>query len=253
MITDEELMSFVDGEANPELIDLIEAQLEIDPDLRLRLDQMSGVTALVREAFAPVLDRPVPEHLAQKVEALVRAAEQPAPGARIIQFPTSRIRPRSWAVPSAIAAALVMGVLLGRTGLPMTSQADWLTEPGRESPVAGKPIAIALSRTPSGQSRALSEGRQIIPMISFKTAQGDLCRQFRFIGPQDTHSGVACRGEQGQWRLVALTVGESLQGNGYETAAGPGEDPVSMMVDRMIAGEPLDAKAEAETLGLPNR
>jgi hypothetical protein len=256
-ITDEALMAYADGEGDIDATRAIEAALMGDPALRERLARMRSADADVRAAFDAIPQAPAPDRLMAALLAARASAEaKPDPEAHGATTPnTSTVtafRPRratGWVWPTALAACLVLGVGIGRMSLTPSSEPDWTTASGREAPRAGKVIAAALSGTPSGVSAALSEGRKITPVLTFVSQAGELCRQFSFIGPVDRHSGLACRQPQGDWALVALTVGEPVNaGSDYRTAAGPGDDPVSAMTDRLIKGEPLDAAGESAAL-----
>jgi len=117
MISDQDLMLFVDGQASAELSSKIEALLESDASLMARLERMSRTIELVQEAFAPLLDRPVPDHLTAKVTQLIQSTGQTNPEAKVIAFPGPRAPRQFWHVPASVAAALVIGVLVGRGGL----------------------------------------------------------------------------------------------------------------------------------------
>jgi anti-sigma factor RsiW len=61
--SDEMLVAFMDGEVDEAQFAEIAAWLDRDTSLRARLNSLSETTALVREAFEPVLREPVPERL----------------------------------------------------------------------------------------------------------------------------------------------------------------------------------------------
>jgi hypothetical protein len=80
--------------------------------------------------------------------------------------------------------------------------------------------------------------------VSFRARSGDYCRTF-VLREKSALAGLACR-EHGNWRLEALAVGESAAaGSGYRAAGSALPPAVAGTVDALIAGEPLDARAEA--------
>jgi hypothetical protein len=96
---------------------------------------------------------------------------------------------------------------------------------------------------------ALPGGRNATAVLTFASQSGELCRQFEIAGRGARQSGLACRSGADAWRLVALTSAGPTAGAGdYQTAGGPGADPVSAVADRLIKGEPMDATQEAAAL-----
>jgi len=61
--SDEVLVAYLDGEVDEAEFARIAEWLERDPSLRARLTSLTETTALIREAFEPVLREPVPERL----------------------------------------------------------------------------------------------------------------------------------------------------------------------------------------------
>jgi anti-sigma factor RsiW len=61
--SDEMLVAYLDGEVDEAQFAEIAAWLDRDQSLRDRLSSLTEATALVREAFEPILREPVPEHL----------------------------------------------------------------------------------------------------------------------------------------------------------------------------------------------
>ena len=77
--SDELLVAYLDGEVDESQFAEITAWLDRDPSLRARLTSLSETTALIREAFEPVLREPVPERLF--------AATHPKPESTVVAFP----------------------------------------------------------------------------------------------------------------------------------------------------------------------
>ena len=74
-ITDEQLMAYADGELDAAAAAEVEAAIAADPALAEAVARHRALRRQLRDAFAPGLDEPVPEHLM----ALVRApAAKPA-------------------------------------------------------------------------------------------------------------------------------------------------------------------------------
>lgn len=67
MITDDALMAYLDGEAEPERVRAIEAAMTTNPSLRARVEALQASDRDVRAAFEGLLDRPVPQKLVDAV------------------------------------------------------------------------------------------------------------------------------------------------------------------------------------------
>ena len=251
MISQEDLSAYLDGEATVERTREIEAALEADPQLRVRLDRLQQTDLKVAEAMDSLLETPVPDRLAGAVRAAL-AAQEPRPLNDNVLAPRPRAGWRARALwPSALAAALVGGVMLGHFApFGAGGAGDWITPPGAAAPVAGRTMAAALGAAGSGAHVTLASGRTLTPVMTFASQDGGLCRQFDLAGAGGRESGLACRSGGQAWRLVALTPNgpAAATAGGYRTAAGPGEDPVSALAGKLIRGEPMDATAEAAAL-----
>jgi len=251
MIGQEDLSAYLDGEATVERTREIEAALEADPQLRARLDRLQHTDLNVTAAMDSLLERPVPDRLADAVRAKIAAHEPKPTNDNVALTPRAGWRDRAvW--PSAIAAALVAGVMLGHFApLGRAQPGDWTIPAGASAPQAGQAMAAALGDARSGAHVTLASGHTLTPVMTFASQDGGLCRQFDLAGAGARQSGVACRSDGKAWRLVALTPAApalSSAGGGYQTAAGPGEDPVSALAGKLIKGEPMDATAEAAAL-----
>lgn len=251
MIGKDELSAYMDGEAPPARAREIEAALAADPDLRARLERLRRNDLNVKAAMDSLLERPGSDRLEAAVRAAVAAHETPAPATNVVALNPRAPLARQAFWPSAIAAALVGGVLLGHFApLGGASTADWTT--GAGAPQAGKAMAAALGAAASGARVTLASGRTLSPVMTFAARDGGLCRQFRIEGPGVQEDALACRGAGETWRLVAMVAAAPpASGGGYRTAAGPGDDAVSAMAGRLMQGEPMDAAAEASALRHP--
>jgi|HubBroStandDraft_1064217.scaffolds.fasta_scaffold00020_73 anti-sigma factor RsiW len=110
--SDEMLVAFLDGEVDEARFAEIAAWLDRDPSLRARLGSLTEATALVREAFEPILREPVPERLF--------AATHPGP-ATVVEF-RAKAAGRAWsrttrwwvgAAAAASFACFIFGATIG--------------------------------------------------------------------------------------------------------------------------------------------
>jgi hypothetical protein len=81
--------------------------------------------------------------------------------------------------------------------------------------------------------------------VSFRARNGDYCRTF-VLREQSTLAGLACRGHEA-WRLEVLAHNPAppAAAAGYRPAGSALPAGVAHTLDELIAGEPLDAGAEA--------
>ena len=81
--------------------------------------------------------------------------------------------------------------------------------------------------------------------VSFRARNGDYCRTFVLRGTSAL-AGLACRGQEA-WRLevLAQNPAQPAAAAGYRPAGSALPTSVARTLDALIAGEPLDAGAEA--------
>jgi hypothetical protein len=80
--------------------------------------------------------------------------------------------------------------------------------------------------------------------VSFRARSGLYCRSF-VLRDKTALAGLACR-DQGAWRVQMLAAAATPPGTGAYRSAGSAMPPqLAQAIDGLIAGEPLDAQAEA--------
>lgn len=222
------IMAYADGETGPEDTARAEALLAEQPEARAALARLRAVDSQVKASLASVLEEPVPERL-------TRAATDRAPaGGRVLRFPKKQ-RPSHW----ALAASLVLA--LGAVFF-------WR---GALEPSAGAMqtfVYQTLDQTPSGERRTQPDkGWQVMPLASYRTGDGRLCREYSGRTDSDTLAGLACRSADGQWQTLVSRA--QAPAEGYQPASGPSAR-IEAVLEGLEAGEPLGAEEEA---GLLNR
>ena len=251
--TDDTLMAYADGELADPPRGAVERALAADAALRARVEAMQAQRARLSAAFAPVLEEPMPQHLldllqpagaataaAPAVASLDahRAARQQANAAATEQAreraaATPRTAAASWARWGGMAAALLLGVMLG-TQLDRGGPGIGLRD-GKL--VAGGPIGEALSAQLAGAPAA---GAPVSVQLSFVDKTGRYCRTFSTA----TLAGLACR-DGAQWGVQTLAAADSAaQPTGMRQAASALPRAVLDAVDAQIAGPTLDAAGE---------
>lgn len=233
---DEILMAYADGELDARTREAVEAAMASDPDLARRISQHKALRSRVHSAFDVVLDEPVPARLLQSVD---REPARPRRG-NAVALRSRRARQWSWPEWTAIAASLVVGVIAGRLALVRTeSPAPVVMRSGEL--LADGAVADALSTQLAGDQ---TTAYPVQIGITFRSKSGEYCRTFSLRQP--ALAGLACRAADG-WRVGVLARTES-SGGGFDTyrqAASAMPAAVVAAVGNQIAGEPLDAHAEA--------
>jgi hypothetical protein len=248
-ITDEQLMAYADGELDAAAAAEVEAAIAADPALAETVARHRALRRQLREAFAPALDEPVPEHLMALVRAPVAepaaatgGAPVAAPAAASGTAPVADVVPlrprRRWAMPewAGMAAALALGVALSQAFLAPTP-ADLRTADGGALRADGA-LAQALDRqlaadnTPAGR---------IAVGLSFRDGSGAYCRSFVLRDPRPL-AGLACRADDG-WHVPITSEAEVDTGELRQAAAAL-PPAVLLAVETRLAGDTLDAEAE---------
>ncbi|MFN4018904.1 MAG: hypothetical protein ACK4IC_00110 [Erythrobacter sp.] len=250
--TNAQLAAFLDGTlADEALTDAIEAAINTDAALAERVEALAGAdetAAAVRDAFASVLAAPVPEHLtrivaapasAQVVElAAVRAARTlPAP---------ANDTGGTWRWPqfAAMAASLVIGVMIGG---PLLTGGGGGDSTGGSLVLASADLDTMLDRAPSGQSVDLASLGTGEVVLTFRNADGQLCRQFMIEGAGATSDALACADASGSWQVEAYGRRAAPAGE-MKLAGGDAAPAVVAAVDAMIASDVLVGADEAAEL-----
>lgn len=237
-IPQEMITAYVDGEIDPEARIAVERAIATDPDVARRVAQQRSLRDALRAAYDPVLEETVPDRLL----AAARSAPAPAPS-NVVPLRGSRSPPaRRWSARewTAMAASLIVGALVSALALRSYEAAPLATHGGRL--VARGALASALSNQLASRQ---SPGAPVAIGITFLSKSGGYCRTFALRAPSAL-AGLACR-ERGAWQIEVLARGEpEAAGAGpYRPAASSIPQPVLDGASAEMAGEPLDARAEA--------
>lgn len=234
--SDETLNAYTDGELDAATRAAVEAAMASDPQLAQRVAEYRALRARLQRAFTPVLAEPVPERLL----ASARGASDRQRPSNVIEL---QQRPRarwSWSQWGAMAASLVIGALLG----PLL-----LRSPTGNAPVdtrGGQMLAHGtLERALSEQLASTQPAAAPVQIrVSFRARSGAYCRTF-LMHDESRLAGLACR-ERSAWRVETLARTDPGPSGADLRPAGSAVPPaVAGTLDELIAGEPLDAAAEA--------
>lgn len=243
---DETLMAYVDNEVDAETRRVIDAAVASDPELAARVAQQRSLLGQLQTAYAPIIAEPVPSRL---LEAL-RDNQSTARTDNVISLNSARAgkenskenakaAPRwSWHMLGGIAASLVIGIMLGRSGMSGNEAGMMSAQDGQL--LARGTLAVALNTQVAGDAVV---GEPVKIGLSYATKSGAYCRAFMLKdGPG---AGVACR-DNGDWRIQLLTREKAgnQAGATYRMAGSAMPDSILRLVDAEIAGEALDAAGE---------
>ncbi|MEZ5931798.1 MAG: RT0821/Lpp0805 family surface protein [Alphaproteobacteria bacterium] len=201
----ETLMRYVDGELDDATCVELEAWLPVDVEARAIIADLRAQRADLR---ASLLSRPV-DPVRNAEVAIDRAFAERA---------RARLRHRlfrHWAMP--LAASVAIAVIGGMAGYILAIQEinpaidKVIAAYARDDEHLATALTKALEHQGSGEAASWSNPESgttgsITPLRTFQNTDGHWCREFE----QDIQSrtgdtqtmGIACRGADGQWRLV---------------------------------------------------
>jgi hypothetical protein len=237
--SEETLMAYADDELDSQTRTEVEAAMAADPEIARRVAQHKALRGKLRSAFDKALDEPPSQRLvdaARGVPAIRREGNV---------IPLRRKTPpkRAWPQWASLAASLVVGAFIGQALLRTSGGSGPIVSHDGQLLASGV-LAHALSDQLAG---AQSEDTPVRIGVSFRSKGGDYCRTFS-MHEATTLAGLACR-EHDDWhvQVLAQSVPTATSANGSQYRQAGSELPKSVMqaVDDTIAGEPLDAHAEA--------
>jgi len=232
---DETVMAYLDGELDETTRAALEAALATDPGLAQRVARHRTLHARLHREFDPVLEEPIPERLL----AAVRGTRAAPPSGNIIPLKRTPTAYWSWPQWGAMAASFVIGAVIATLLWRQPTAGSLDIRQGQI--LATGNLALALSEQLASQQAPDSAVRI---GVSFVSRTGNYCRTF-LLRDQNALAGLACR-QHDHWRLEALASSGSSSASGdYRPAASSLPASIEQALDEMIAGDPLDASAEA--------
>jgi len=239
--SEETLMAYADNELDAQTRSAVEAAMASDPEIARRVAQHKALRGKLRVAFDKVLDEPAPQRLLDAARGVPSVRRE----GNVIPLRRKSATRKAWPQWAAIAASLVLGVVIGQAMLfrgpgagPITSRNGQL--------LANGVLAHALSEQLAGQT----EPSAVHIGVSFKSRSGTWCRTFT-VQESTALAGMACR-EHDDWHVQVLAQtasqpegGDRATGGGLRQAGSEIPKTVLQAVEDNIAGDTLDAHAEA--------
>ncbi len=243
---DARLMAYADGALRGEDAMEMEAALERDPALRDRVALHRSLGDAVADAYAPVLDEPVPEHLkALVLNAQAAPVRTETAGERAVHRLWSRVEgffgePFRLELPQlgTMAACLVLGIVIAKP--------VWQSD-GAQPLIAdltqglSQSLVEALTDHPSGKYGAVEIG------LTYEDKSGALCRAFH-LRAEANRAGIACRQGRGWGLDLLVPVKAGPSEDGFRMAGSPLPAELIARIEERKQGEPLNHAQETQIL-----
>jgi anti-sigma factor RsiW len=261
--TDEQLMAFADGALSTHEHERVARAVASSPELQARVKQFSATGGALASAFDSVLDAPVPAAWVQMIntaiqpgESQVRRATQRTQYAERDPGPLRQLLSSggiAGGVPFGTAVASWAGIAL------LAGAAGWWLNGGGVQPdslvasrsgmlVADGTLAALLETQKSGAVVVLPGATQVAATASFRNHSGEVCREYQLTSAQPV-AGVACRQDDGVWRIELHTqVARTVKSGAAVPAVGVGTDVYEAAINALREGNELTPAAEAQVM-----
>ena len=234
--SEETLMAYADNELDAQTRVAVEAAMATDPEIARRIAQHKALRGKLRLAFDNVTEEPTPQRLINAARGVPAVRRE----GNVIPLRRKAPPPRAWPQWASIAASLVVGVIIGQAMLRGSGNTTVTSRDGKllANGVLARALSEQLASTQTDQN-------PVRIGVSFKSKGGDYCRTFT-VKESTILAGLACR-DHDDWHVQVLTQTTSApEGSAvYRQAASELPKSVLQAVDDSIAGDPLDANAEA--------
>lgn len=237
--SDEDLMAFADGEADPALAGEIRSAAEKDRKLAERIALFKGTAAMAKNAFDQMAKWQPPQDLVDKIRNAT------APTENVVAFKPRAAKP-SFFMPTTIAASLALAVGIGLGAFLGGQPGNGPAGSVALGPLGNAEVATALSTLRSGEQRNLEAGR-IEMVATFMDDSNRLCREFELDAPsQQTFVTVTCQ-TGNRWDVVFSAAAPATP-EGFAPAGS--RDAVDAYLQSIGASDTLSVEEEAKRLGL---
>lgn len=243
-ISDEMIMAWVDGEADPADRALVEAYLKRDPAAAAeRFARFTRTGRELGQLFGQPIHEPVPDRL---IEAVLGAPVKPRTSRLLAMFDGLRNRTAPLMGAAAFATVLIVGGALWTTYNPPHDKAGTAL-------IADAGLQQVLETARSGTQVPLGTGdaRVRVTMVAtFANLAGQFCREYdQVYSAQKVIVGVACRRDDGTWQIeVQATTVAAAKSTGHAPAGREAVPAIDAVVERLINGIALDPQPEADLI-----
>jgi hypothetical protein len=251
--SDEVLIAYADGELAEPVRSEVARAVQADPQVAARLARHQALRAQVLGAFAkrqePKLRSVGGTSQGKATSKIIdlateRASRQTFPTLPSQMMPVMPPRlPQRWHRWAGLAAALVLGSMLGAGALVASNDTVTLAQVGG---VDGALVASgALDTALSKQMALLNQDGPVRMGLSFVAKDGNYCRSFQL----DRAAGLACRNAK-RWQIAVLVQTPQRPPGSARLSYSATPGVILEAIDARIAGAALDARGEQIALRL---
>jgi len=234
------LMAYVDDELEAKRRTHVENLINQNQKAQQLVKKLKESAQYLKHHLDIVAEDDVPEHL---IELLRPTSEK-----KVVPLNITKHQKISFNWPSLAAAAtvlLMVGIVTGALILKNPDSPTLIT--------ANKDtLQQALETLPSGTQSDPKGGNPQIALIStYKTENGQVCREFKRETTHGIFSGLACRNQAGYWVNQIELADELLtppKTNQDYTPASGSDDPISSMLDKLGAGSAIPIAEEQQLI-----
>lgn len=246
-ISNEMLSAFHDGELGAAEHEVVSVELKSSEDLRNRLAALQKAGERANEYFHEIDAVP----LSNTMKTFLQDLEKN----KVIPFsrkPARKMSLSQWALPLAASLALLIGFGTGQLTAPRQDGATFaaLMDQTNGRIQGTNPLYAALEQGRSGVAVALSGSSTVIatPILSFRNADGDYCREFMVTGEIMASRNLACKQSGKAWTIMAMTSAPVVSEGDYVPASDAVPDAIDARIDAMIDGSALGQAEETQMI-----
>ncbi len=255
-ISDETLMAYADEALPPAEMRRMAALIAREPGLAARLQPFVVTRTALPRIFSDAQLGPIPKRLLDTVLSAPIGTQKRLPRTsgvvetlRRLLFPETMSFGRTLALCGAVLAIAGAGWIAGNATLRNSGSHELIANVDDKSFARGA-LATALETALMRQQVAAADGSIIMPVVTFRNADGQFCRQFEISGTSTTAlGGYACRNSSGQWQVGFQGMGPRLAAVTDPTdnvpADGAPNAELSAAIDNIISGDALDLSGES--------
>lgn len=238
----EDLMAYADGVLDEEQTVRIRKIANADPSIAAEI----AIYKESRDRLAHAFDAPLNEPISERLAAIIdpKASDNIA-SFEVAKLHRTQVQRTFWKPAAAAAVALLtcaIGYQLGSQRA-INAPFEGFTYAGLAT--TGSKLENALNNAIGEQIAPLGASGVFVPILSFATKDGRICREFETGQGASTAIGIACREKEG-WRLELMTaaIKESASG-GYKPAASLKDPSIEATLTRLGASRRLTNEEEA--------
>lgn len=242
-ISNETLMAFNDGQLDAQAAEGVRAELNQSVDLQERLRRMQAVDELLRSSVRTDLGGTSRFSKLLEDDA---GADQETQVSNVVTLARPAASWKQW-VPTGAGIAAAMLIVAGSSFL-SPARMSWLEQVDDGIALAG-PVLSMITTAPSG-SRVQANGLNVMPVVSFVSADGRMCREAQLDDDEMAARLLVCRDvSENEWCIEAFARMPALPNKGYYHTAGIPNDPViDAAYARLGRKVILDQKGEKQAI-----